>query len=99
MPLFSTPEQQLDDFKRMLLVIPGMNEQRAHLVSTRYHNMGQLWRAFRDMTPDIDEGNTVLNASLFSDSTAVPASQTERWVYNLYRMLMGTDPNERLYEE
>ncbi|KAJ8090499.1 hypothetical protein PM082_002387 [Marasmius tenuissimus] len=91
-----TLEQQADEFKRMLLVIPGMDDDRVEIVCSRYPSLGALWRAFGSLEQDIQAGRVSLNASLFSDSTPMPGPPA-RWVYNLYRTLMGTDPEEKLY--
>ncbi|KAL0062719.1 hypothetical protein AAF712_010414 [Marasmius tenuissimus] len=87
---------KLDEYSRMLAVIPGMNDTRIHMVTSRYGSFAKLYNTFQRLESEVRSGGVALNSALFSEAGPTRGSM-ERWVHNLYYTLMGTDPNLKLY--
>ncbi|KAL0570593.1 hypothetical protein V5O48_011360 [Marasmius crinis-equi] len=91
-----SPEMKMDTFRRMIMLIPGMNDARARLVTGRYRSFAELGKDLRGKQEEIESGRILLNTSLFSDDVPLNAP-AERWIYNLFRQLVTDDPHEILY--
>ncbi|KAK1221152.1 hypothetical protein PQX77_016051 [Marasmius sp. AFHP31] len=87
-----TPHEVLKMFRAMLLVIPGMTNQRVDLVTRRYGTFQALSRALERIERDVEAGRVTLNEDLFFES---PSGSVEEdlWVRNLFLTFRAQDPD------